>query len=242
MQTWLAQNGYSILWNACQTANMVRIGFLNRVRSFTFRDDLHTYITSSAEWKQNPFHFRRYFDAFGSKDKTAYVLMIGVERPKLEIGIQFFQMWYNGKQANSPNCLQYLFLPLYKKTYSEEERHKIVIDHEYHIGSDSVVAIKGLHPLDNLVKLVNGVYTTIQRLLLSVSAANTVTGKLFVQIERQPVPNWMLCCFHSRDATKVTLKLATLEDTLKKAVPQDHWNTLFLDEDGLKFSGQVRCV
>jgi hypothetical protein len=38
---------------------------------------------------------------------------------------------------------------------------------------------------------------------------------------------------------KVTLKLATLEDTLKKAVPQECWNNLFLDEEGLKFSGQV---
>jgi hypothetical protein len=180
-----------------------------------------------------------YFDAFGTKGNIAYVLMIDVERPKIEIGLQFFQTWYNGLQINSHNCLPYLFLPMHKKTYTDVERVKIITDHEHHLGTDSVVAIKGLHPLDTLVKLVNGVHTTIRRLLLSVPAANTMTGKLFVQIERQPVPNWMLCCFHSRDATKVTLKLATLEDTLKKAVPQECWNNLFLDDEGLKFSGQV---
>ena len=72
IQTRLAQNGYSMLLNACQTSDMVRIGFLSRVRSFTFCDDLHAYITSSSEWKQTPFHFRMYFDAFGTKGNIAF--------------------------------------------------------------------------------------------------------------------------------------------------------------------------
>jgi hypothetical protein len=239
VQTWLIQQGYSMLWSNCQSSDMVRIGFLSRVRSFTFRDDLQLFITSSSEWKAQPFQFRMYFDGFTVKSQTAYVLMIDVERPKIELGIQFFQTWYSGNKRYSPNCINYLFMPMYRKFYTETERLKIIADHEHHIGTNSVVAMKGLHSLDTLVKLANGIHTTIRRLLLSIPAPNTTTGQLFIQVERQPVENWMLCCFYTQDAARVTLKLASLEDSLKKAVPQDQWPTLFLDPDGLSFTGQV---
>jgi len=62
----------------------------------------------------------------------------------------------------SPNCIEYLFFPLYKKSYLEDERLKIIADHKHYIGTDSVVAMKGLQPLDNLIKLVSGVHTTIR--------------------------------------------------------------------------------
>ncbi len=180
-----------MLWSNCQTADMVRIGFLSRVRNFTFRDDLQNFITSSPEWKSDPFQFRMYFDAFTVKNQTAYVLMVDAERPKIEVGLQFFQTYYNGKQRFSPNCIDYLFLPLYKKSYTEQDRTKIITDHDYHIGTNSIVAIKGLQPLDNLIKLVSGVHTTIRKLLLSIPAPNTISGHLFLQIERQPVENWI---------------------------------------------------
>ncbi len=239
VQTWLIQHGYSMLWSNCQTSDMVKIGFLSRVRSFTFRDDLQSFITASSEWKAQPFQFRMYFDAFTAKGQTAYVLMIDVERPKIELGTHFFQMWYNGNKRFSPNCIKYLFLPIYRKSYTDSERLKIIADHEHHVGNNSVVAMKGLKSLDTLVPLANGVYTTIRRLLLSIPSPNTTTGQLFAQVERQPVENWMLCCFYTSDAEKVTLKLASLEDSLKKAVPQDQWSSLFIDEYGLTFTGQV---
>jgi hypothetical protein len=75
IQTWLIQSGYQMQWNNCQTYNMVKIGFLSRVRSFTFRDDLKAYITASKEWKAAPFQFQMYLDAFAAKGKNAYVLV-----------------------------------------------------------------------------------------------------------------------------------------------------------------------
>jgi hypothetical protein len=45
---------------------MVRIGFLARVRGFTYRDDLYNYIINSPEWKASPFHLRLYFDSFST--------------------------------------------------------------------------------------------------------------------------------------------------------------------------------
>jgi hypothetical protein len=65
--TWLMHNGYNVLYNNCQTADMVKIGFLSRVRGFTFRGDLQAFIMASDEWKAAPFHFRLYFDASPQK-------------------------------------------------------------------------------------------------------------------------------------------------------------------------------
>ncbi len=39
LNTWLLQHGYNIVKNNCQTADMVKIGFLSRIRGFTLRAD-----------------------------------------------------------------------------------------------------------------------------------------------------------------------------------------------------------
>jgi len=140
--TWLSQNGYSIIRSSCQTADMVRIGFLSRVRTFTFRDDLHSFITNIPDWKMSPFHFRIYFDAFvtNNRGKLAHVLMIDVDRPSVKQGMKYFQKHYNGDEGNSPNGILYMFFPLTKKTYDDEERLRIIQDHLYYTDKDSVVS------------------------------------------------------------------------------------------------------
>jgi hypothetical protein len=55
--------------------------------------------------------------------------MIDADHPNTEAGLQLFQTWFNGKLTNSPNGIEYLFLPLYKKYYTDEERAKIITDH-----------------------------------------------------------------------------------------------------------------
>jgi len=218
---------------------MVKIGFLSRVRGFIYRGGLQDYIITSAEWRATPFHFRLYFDAFTAKGKTAHVLMIDVDRPNIEVGIRFFQEWYNGTLTNSPNHLPYMFWPLFKKSYADEERLRIIVDNTHHIGNDSVIGITGLQSLDNLVKLVNGTYTSIRLLLLSIPTTGTTTGHLFLQVERQTANEWLLCCFHYQDITRVTMRLGTLEDSLWKCVHQDSLQHLFTSPAGLTFTIQV---
>jgi len=70
-------------------------------------------------------------------------------------------------------------------------------------------------------------------------ALDATTGQLFVQVERQPDENWLLCCFHALNATKVTLRLSTLEDSLHRVVPQESWHDLLSKENTLTFNGQV---
>jgi hypothetical protein len=233
--TWLMHNGYNVLYNACQLANMVKIGFLSRVRGFTVRGDPQDYIMSSAEWKATPFHFRLYFDAFITKGKTAHVLMVDIDRPNIDVGIKFFQQWYNGELSNSPNNLPYMFWPLSKKNYMDKERLRII----HHVGSDSVIGLTGLQPLDSLVQLVNGKHTTIRRLLLSIPAAGTATGQLFMQVECQTTNDWILCCFQHQDTSKVILHLGSLEESLRWCVHPTSILQLFLSSEGITFTSQV---
>jgi hypothetical protein len=243
-QTWLHQHGYNIIKSSCQTADMVRIGFLTRVRTFTYRDDMHAYISSFPKFRDDPFYFRIYFDTFisGGKGNAAHVMMIDVDRPSIDKAMLFFQQHYNGDQANSPNDLTYMFFPLLRKSYTDEERNRIIADHTHYTEKDSVVALRGLQDLETVITLHNGMNTTIRKLLLSIPAVGTTTGQLFVQIEKQSTTDWLLCCFHSQDSAKVTVRLNQLEDIIKKVVHQDSHGNLFVSDHTISFNGQVAPV
>ena len=243
--TWFHMNGYNVMFNSCQAADMVRIGFLNRVRNFTYRDDLKTYIMQSEQWKGNQFHFRLYFDSFSTnaKGSLTYVLMIDVDRPSIDEGMRFFQSFFNGDQQNSPNKLCYLFFPLFRKNYSDGERQTIIHDNDHHTEGVNVVAMTGLQDLNAVVELNQGIKTSIRHLLLAVPAQGTSKGKLFIQVECQPTNHWLLCCFHTVDATKVTLRLSALEALLKRYVKTEDHGKLFASEDCiLKFNGQAAPI
>jgi hypothetical protein len=245
LSTWFHLNGYNMTISGCQSADMVRIGFLSRVRGFTYRDDMHAFIMATEQWKRNQFHFRLYFDIFssGSKGKNTYVLLIDVDRPNIEKATAFFQQQFDGDKQNSPNKIAYIFFPLYQKTYTEEERNAIISDNDHHTDNDSVAGIHGLKNLNTIVQLVQGIHITIRHLLLAIPCQGTTNGKLFHQIERQSGNEWHLCGFHTMDTTKISLRLANLESLLKRYIrPEDH-KLLFTDPSKpLKFSGQAAPI
>jgi hypothetical protein len=245
LSTWFHLNGYNITFSGCQSSDMVRIGFLSRVRGFTYRDDMHNYISNTENWKKNKFHFRLYFDIFssGTKGRNTYVLMIDVDRPNIEVASTFFQQNFDGDKLNSPNKIPYLFFPLYRKTYLEDERNSIIRDNDYHTENDSVVGILGLNSLNTVVQMVQGINITIRHLLLAIPCQGTSNGKLFHQVERQANNEWQLCCFHTIDTTKISLRLASLETLLKRYIRNEDHNILFTDPTGsLKFSGQAAPI
>jgi len=195
-------------------------------------------------WKGNPFHFRLYFDTFSTnaKGSLTYVLMIDVDRPSIEKGMAFFQSYFDGDQFNSPNKIAYLFLPLFRKNYSDDERQTIIKDNDHHTENVSVVALSGLNNLNAVVNLNQGTKTTIRHLLLAIPA-QTSTNKLFMQIERQPSNQWLLCCFYTTDAANVSLRLESLEILLKRYVKTDDYSVLFTSPDhSLQFNGQAAPV
>ena len=242
--TWFHMNGYNVFLNSCQTSDMVHIGFLSRVRTFTYRDDLCAHIMNSELWKGNPFHFRLYFDTFSTnaKGSMTYVLMIDVDRPSIEKGMAFFQSYFDGDQFNSPNKIAYLFLPLFRKNYSDDERLTIIKDNDHYTEGVSVVAMTGLNDLETVINLTQGTRTTIRHLLLAVPA-HTSTNKLFLQVERQPSNQWLLCCFYTTDATNVSLRLGALESLLKRYVIVEDYPKLFSTADfTLRFNGQAAPI
>jgi hypothetical protein len=102
--------------------------------------------------------------------------------------------------------------------------------------------MRGLQDLETVITLHNGMNTTIQKLLLSIPVAGTTTGHLFIQIEKQSTTDWLLCCFHSQDSAKVTVRLGQVEEILKKAVHQDSHEKLFGPDYTITFNGQVAPV
>lgn len=94
-------------------------------------------------------------------------------------------------------------LPLFSKSYSNEERARIVQDTDHHTGCVNVVALTGLQHVNNQIELVNGKPVPIHQLLLAIPTVDTSTGKLFIQVERQTGSKWLMCCFHSTDPPRL---------------------------------------
>jgi hypothetical protein len=225
LQTWFHVHGYNIMYSGCQMDDMVKIGFLTRVRGFTYRDDLYNHIVSYPEWKASLFHLRLYYDSFSTnlKGSLTYVLMINVDHPNIDTALHFFHQVYDGKNKSPPNHIPYLFLPLYCK--SDDERSRII------------VTVSGLQDINGEITLTNGKVVPIHHLLLVIPAPDTSTGKLFLQVERQTGSEWLICCFHSTDSAKVTLCLSHLEQLLKRYVDIDHHVSLFSTPDhSIKFN------
>jgi len=168
--------------------------------------------------------------------------MIDVDRLNVDQAITFFQDWFNRDKPTSQNEILYLFLPLFKKSYTDEEWLRIIADHDLHAENNSVVAIKGLNLPDTIVTLTNGVHTAIRKLLLSIPSPGLATGKLFIQVEHQSNQDWLLCCFQTLDSTKVTLRLSTLEDSLKKYIKPESHQHLFKYDHNITFSRHIATV
>jgi hypothetical protein len=245
ISTWFNLNGYNMALSGCQTSDMVKIGFLGRVQGYTYREHLKEYIMEMDAWKATPFSFRLYFDSFScnTKGKATYVLMIDVDRPNVEQSIEFFQKFYDGEHKFSPNQLSYIFFPLYKKTYTDAERHTIVYDNDHHTDNGSVVTLNGLQELNTLIRLHSGAKISIRHLLLAIPAQGTINGRLFNQIERQSNNDWYLCGFNTSDSARVTVRLAQLESIIKRLVLPEDYSKLFRTENhSIKLNGQAAPV
>lgn len=166
--------------------------------------------------------------------------MVDVDRPNIEIGLKLFQDLFDGDLPSSPNKIPYLFFPLFKKSYNEAERKSIIADNEHHTENITVVAISGLHDLDNLIQLSQGTVISIRHLLLAIPAPGTSTGKLFLQVERQANSDFYLGCFPASDSAKITIRLGLLENLLKKYIKPQDYPKLFKDTSySLRFNGQA---
>jgi hypothetical protein len=231
ISSWLALNGYRIILNECQTSDMVLIGILSRIRTFTWRDDLKQSIMDTEMWKNSPFHLRLYPGTFSSNANSLMttVMMVEVDRPNIQQGLKFFKEHFDGDTNISPCNIPHLFFCLYKNTLSDEERKKIIKDNELHIGNVSTVHMQGIKNIDEVITLKQNIKVKLRKLLLSLRASNTANGKIFIQIEKQAEEDWLTCAYYTADSTIVMNSLNTIVHSLRQCIIPEDLNKVFAD-------------
>ena len=233
ISSWLGLNGYNIIYHECQTSDMVLVGFLTRVRSFTWRDDLKSDIMATDQWKAAPFFFRLYPGTLSSNLKSAMspILLVEVDRPKIEIGINFFKEVFDNENKVSSCSIAYPFFCLYKNRLSNEERFQIINDSKQHTENISIIHIAGIKNIDVMVTLKQNVQVKLRKLLLSLRAPGQPTQKLFIQVEKQNDPEWITCAFHTTDAESVLQKLPTLSSLIQQYIVPSSITDVFTSPD-----------
>jgi hypothetical protein len=211
IQNWLTLQGYYIVLCDCQTSNMLRIGFLSRVRPFVWREDMRTLIKSTALWQSDSFQLWLYPGSLSCNEKGLMcpVLMVETERDKVEEVLEFFWHAFDGENPLPPCGISHPFFTLYQNQLSVEDRLSIVQDSLHHIGEVSLIHLHGLQDINNLVTLWQSIQVQLRKLLLGLRA-NQSNHHLFLQVEKEAEPESIVCAYHSVDSAVVMANLPFL--------------------------------
>lgn len=236
--SWLDLNGYNIIYSECQASDMVLIGLISRVSPITWRDDLKREIMSMEEWSNNPFYFRLYPSTLSSNLKGAMtpVLLIDVDRPNIDLGMNFFRTLFDGENKISSCGAAYTFFSLYKNKLTDDDRIKIINDNELHVGHMCYIHMQGIKDIDAIVSLKQNVPVKLRTLILSLHSSESTNGRIFRQIEHQSDPEWLTCAFDTTDAGHVASKLHTIAPALCNYITKaDHAKVFPSPDKSLNF-------
>ncbi len=231
LSIWMTLQGYYMVLCSCQSPDMVRIGFLSRVRLFVWREDMVEAIKSIVEWDKNPFQFHLYPGSisFNKKGVMAPDLMVAVKRDQIKNGLDFFCSVFDGESPLSPCSIPYLFLTLYQNQLTDSEHHQIIEDANLHIGQVSLVHLHGFKGMDCLVTLHQGIAIRLRTLLLRLRTAKS--SKLFLQIEREADLALIVCAFHTVDTELTMSSMSNLSSHLRQCIMESHYDKAFLHQD-----------
>jgi hypothetical protein len=229
---WMTLNGYYLILSDCQSSDMVKIGFLSRIRPFTWREDLRTTIKDTLEWRENPFQFRMFYGSLScnKKSKTAPVLLVEVERGNISAGLAFFCNMFDGENLLSPCGIPYLFLTLYQNTLTDKEREKIIDDINHHVGYTQLIRLYGLEDIDNHITLQQNVKVKLRKLLLNLRAPQSST-RLFCQVEKEANKESVLCAFDSDLYEVVMANLPNISLLIRQCIIEADWKNVFCNAD-----------
>jgi hypothetical protein len=229
---WMTLNGYYLILSDCQSSDMVKIGFLSRIRPFTWREDLRTVIKDTLEWRENPFQFRLFYGSLScnKKSKTAPVLLVEVDRENISAGLDFFCNMFDGENLLSPCGIPYLFLTLYQNTLTDNEREKIIDDINHHVGYTQLVRLYGLEDIDNHITLQQNVKVKLRKLILNLRAPQSST-RLFCQVEKEANKESILCAFDSDLYDVVMANLPNISLLIRQCVIESDWKNVFSTAD-----------
>jgi hypothetical protein len=178
---------------------MVKIGFLACICPFTWREDLQSTIKDSLEWRENPSQFCLFFGSISSnkKEDMGPVLMNKVERDNIPLGSDYFCNMFDGDSPLPPCGIPYFLITLYQNTLSDDECIRIIHDINHHVGQYQLIRLYGLRDVDMLVTLKQQLKVPLRKLLLNLRSSQS-SNKLFTQVEKENVPDSILCSFDNR--------------------------------------------
>jgi hypothetical protein len=229
---WLYAHGYFLILSDCQSSDKIKIGFLTRVRPFTWREDLRDEIKASNEWQENPFQFRLFFGSISSnkKGEMAPVLMVEVERDKVSLGLAFFSTIFAGDTPLSPCGIPYIFFTLYQNILSDTERISIIRDINHHVGHYQLIRLYGLKNIDTIVTLRQNVKIKLRKLLLNIRAHQS-SSSMFTQIEKEADPDSILCAFDSDQYDTVMANIPNISLYIRQCLQDDDLQKVFVNPD-----------
>jgi len=224
--------GYYIVLCDCQTSDMVRIGFLSRVRPFIWREDIKTIIQSTALWQSDPFQFRLFPGSLSCHKKSLMcpVLMVETERDKIAEGLEFFCHAFDGENPLSPCGIAYPFFTLYQNQLTDEDRLSIIQDSLHHTGEVSLIHLHGLQDVNNLVSLRQNIQVQLRKLLLGIRA-NLSNHQLFIQVEKEADRESIVCAYHSVDNAVVMANIPFLSQYIRAYLLEKDYDKAFLYQD-----------
>ena len=246
---WLDTYQYSVKLCPSQTEEMAVIGSLCYGSLWMYREDLKQHIMNHQEWKKanpdpdHPMIFDLIVRQFrGSKRNTQMIFVTG-ERSKQEEIREVFKLIYDGTPKSYPRGEMMLFIPTRNgEQYSNEQREKIIYNHEQYLGEEEIMAIHGLQDLNTQVLLKGGKSTSIRTLLKSMPAtAGMSRSTLFQVVDPNAGQTCTIVSFQKNDRSYVEKRKETLEKELRAVLaPGESENVFQSDEDGIWFGGHVR--
>jgi hypothetical protein len=189
IREWLEFNRYHIKLSPSQDEEMIQVGTLCFSSIFTYREDLKHAILQDPLWHPTKENHSPIFDIypadFQGPDKKTKMLSISAEKSRQSEVAEYFSSIYTGSKKSYPNGTMMAFIPMHEGVkYTDEYRHKLIVNDEAYIGTEEAISIRGLQDLNNTIKLSTGDTVTIRELLKLLPAAPQMSRpQLFQLIE-----------------------------------------------------------
>jgi hypothetical protein len=165
---WLDTYQYSVKLCPSQAEEMAIIGALCYGSLWIYREDLKQHIMQHQVWTdannnlEQPMIFDLLTRPFRGSKKSTQMIFVTAERSKQDAVREIFKTIYDGSPKAYPRGDMMLFIPTRNgEQYSNEQRDKIIFNHEQYLGEEEVTAIHGLQDLNTNIVLKGGKSTTI---------------------------------------------------------------------------------
>jgi hypothetical protein len=246
---WLDTYQYSVKLCPSQAEEMAIIGALCYGSLWIYREDLKQHIMQHQVWTdannnlEQPMIFDLLTRPFRGSKKSTQMIFVTAERSKQDAVREIFKTIYDGSPKAYPRGDMMLFIPTRNgEQYSNEQRDKIIFNHEQYLGEEEVTAIHGLQDLNTNIVLKGGKSTTIRTLLKSLPSTEGMSrSKLFQIVDPNAGQTCTIVSFQKCDRSYIEMRKSTLEKEIRAVLASGETENVFQnDAEGIWFGGHLR--